>query len=106
MSGSPSWTRTNDLGINSPALYQLSYRGTGAGAPNSSAAPYVKALRLHKKRPGGPERNRTAVEGFADPCLTTRPPDPTTSLSGHALPGSSTTLAPGRSRTYKGTNKG
>ena len=50
LSGSPSWTRTNDLGINSPALYQLSYRGTGAGAPHSSAAPYVKALRQNLKR--------------------------------------------------------
>lgn len=25
--GSPSWARTSDLRINSPALYQLSYRG-------------------------------------------------------------------------------
>jgi hypothetical protein len=27
-SGSPTWARTRDLRINSPALYQLSYRGT------------------------------------------------------------------------------
>ena len=27
-SGSPGWTRTNDLRINSPTLYRLSYRGT------------------------------------------------------------------------------
>ena len=27
--GSPSWTRTNDPRINSPLLYQLSYRGSG-----------------------------------------------------------------------------
>src|SRR5262245_41098895 len=27
--GSPSWTRTNDLRINSPLLYRLSYRGSG-----------------------------------------------------------------------------
>ena len=26
-SGSPSWVRTNDLRINSPSLYRLSYRG-------------------------------------------------------------------------------
>jgi hypothetical protein len=26
--GSPGWTRTNDLRINSPTLYRLSYRGT------------------------------------------------------------------------------
>ena len=26
--GSPSWTRTNDKRINSPLLYQLSYRGS------------------------------------------------------------------------------
>ena len=25
--GSPSWVRTNDLRINSPSLYRLSYRG-------------------------------------------------------------------------------
>ena len=25
--GSPSWARTNDLRINSPSLYRLSYRG-------------------------------------------------------------------------------
>src|SRR5436190_6048817 len=28
--GSPTWARTRDLRINSPALYQLSYRGTAA----------------------------------------------------------------------------
>ena len=27
--GSPGWTRTSDLRINSPTLYRLSYRGTG-----------------------------------------------------------------------------
>ncbi len=26
---SPSWTRTNDLAVNSRSLYQLSYRGSG-----------------------------------------------------------------------------
>ena len=29
-SGSPTWARTRDLRINSPALYQLSYRGTAS----------------------------------------------------------------------------
>lgn len=28
--GSPTWARTRDLRINSPALYRLSYRGTEA----------------------------------------------------------------------------
>ena len=28
LNGSPGWTRTNDPRINSPMLYQLSYRGT------------------------------------------------------------------------------
>ena len=27
--GSPTWARTRDLRINSPSLYQLSYRGSG-----------------------------------------------------------------------------
>jgi hypothetical protein len=27
--GSPSWTRTNDISINSRMLYQLSYQGIG-----------------------------------------------------------------------------
>ena len=29
-SGSPTWTRTRDLRINSPSLYQLSYQGKEA----------------------------------------------------------------------------
>src|SRR5258706_8930660 len=28
LGGSPSWARTNDLRINSPSLYRLSYRGS------------------------------------------------------------------------------
>ena len=28
MFGSPTWTRTRDLRINSPSLYRLSYQGT------------------------------------------------------------------------------
>src|ERR1035441_7436089 len=34
--GSPGWTRTNDQRINSPTLYQLSYRGVD-GAPRMVA---------------------------------------------------------------------
>ena len=30
-SGSPTWTRTRDLRINSPSLYQLSYQGIVKG---------------------------------------------------------------------------
>ena len=30
-SGSPTWTRTRDLRINSPSLYRLSYQGIEAG---------------------------------------------------------------------------
>ena len=30
ISGSPSWARTSDKRINSPLLYQLSYRGTAS----------------------------------------------------------------------------
>jgi hypothetical protein len=30
--GSPTWARTRDLRINSPSLYQLSYRGIGERA--------------------------------------------------------------------------
>ena len=29
-SGSPTWTRTRDLRINSPSLYRLSYQGNEA----------------------------------------------------------------------------
>jgi hypothetical protein len=29
-SGSPTWTRTRDLRINSPSLYRLSYQGKEA----------------------------------------------------------------------------
>ena len=31
-SGSPTWTRTRDLRINSPSLYRLSYQGSIEGA--------------------------------------------------------------------------
>jgi hypothetical protein len=32
VSGSPTWARTRDTRINSPLLYQLSYRGIEKGA--------------------------------------------------------------------------
>lgn len=101
-SGSPSWTRTNDLGINSPALYQLSYRGKEPGA--------LIAVPRHLSKPpqrqrhvgdGGPERNRTAVEGFADPCLTTRPPDQRRLYRAGTVLGQAPRLAAGPSGTYK-----
>lgn len=31
--GSPTWTRTRDLRINSPSLYQLSYQGIAYASP-------------------------------------------------------------------------
>ena len=106
-SGSPSWTRTNDLGINSPALYQLSYRGSGAARRNSSVVQLVKAPgHRAAARHGGPERNRTAVEGFADPCLTTRPPDHAVPLSGRRGFGSSARLAAWGWASYKWRGKG
>ena len=45
-SGSPSWARTNDLRINSPSLYRLSYRGIRKyelyRAPRDFASLFVK----------------------------------------------------------------
>ena len=38
-SGSPTWTRTRDLRINSPSLYQLSYRGTEPAIIGDGFAP-------------------------------------------------------------------
>ena len=37
LDGSPGWTRTNDPRINSPMLYQLSYRGTEMKRPGETA---------------------------------------------------------------------
>ncbi len=37
--GSPTWARTRDLRINSPALYQLSYRGTASHYSQLRPAP-------------------------------------------------------------------
>jgi hypothetical protein len=38
-SGSPTWTRTRDLRINSPSLYQLSYQGKEAILYTATIAP-------------------------------------------------------------------
>ncbi len=35
--GSPSWTRTNDISINSRMLYQLSYQGIGGAIAEAFA---------------------------------------------------------------------
>lgn len=50
--GSPSRTRTYDPGINSPLLYQLSYRGTEPGAAYSPARGRCKASRALEVRSG------------------------------------------------------
>ena len=51
LGGSPSWARTNDLRINSPSLYRLSYRGSESplfypfSTPRSNAkSPLVSGL--------------------------------------------------------------
>jgi hypothetical protein len=43
-SGSPTWTRTRDLRINSPSLYQLSYQG-------KEATLYISETRLSNFQP-------------------------------------------------------
>src|SRR5471030_54456 len=50
-SGSPTWTRTRDLRINSPSLYQLSYQGSEA----ELYTPIIKLSRCNHycgKKPG------------------------------------------------------
>ena len=43
ISGSPTWTRTRDLRINSPSLYRLSYQGMKmCGHDTVSAEPTVR----------------------------------------------------------------
>ena len=46
VNGSPSWARTSDPRINSPLLYQLSYRGT----INPKYGPECMALERIKRR--------------------------------------------------------
>src|SRR5450830_1013437 len=61
-SGSPTWTRTRDLRINSPSLYQLSYQGSEAELYTPiiklsrcnhycSKKPWVMTLTLKHSRP-------------------------------------------------------
>ena len=45
ISGSPSWARTSDKRINSPLLYQLSYRG------KVLSCAYTKRFDLHRQPP-------------------------------------------------------
>lgn len=42
-----------------------------------------KKLHFHGAFMGGPERIRTAVDGFADRCLASRPQDPFAQFFGH-----------------------
>jgi hypothetical protein len=56
--GSPTWARTRDLRINSPALYQLSYRGTAA---NYSGRPSRR--RPLRGRPAARRAGSAAREG-------------------------------------------
>ena len=75
--GSGGWIRTNDQRINSP----LRYRCATPDQPRGGA--YSRPVATDESPPGGVNaaqgkvrgRNRTAVAGFADLCLTTRPPD-------------------------------
>ena len=50
-SGSPTWTRTRDLRINSPSLYQLSYQG-------KEAALYVANLSISSLRSPSARSNK------------------------------------------------
>jgi hypothetical protein len=45
--GSPTWARTRDLRINSPALYRLSYRGTAKNYNGFSPAPSRRHRRIN-----------------------------------------------------------
>ena len=47
--GSPTWARTRDLRINSPALYRLSYRGI---EPGSIAIGLASEHHLKRRAPG------------------------------------------------------
>src|SRR4051794_18100567 len=78
----------------------------GAGAPRRHQA--VQFLARHPSPPEhsdarGGERNRTAVQGFAVPCLnhSATPPELVTVLSAAAPPGAKATLADAR-RTVVG----
>ena len=57
--GSPTWARTRDLRINSPALYQLSYRGT---EPAIIASPALAQKRGLQRGAPGARRQRVQVD--------------------------------------------
>ncbi len=44
--GSPTWTRTRDLRINSPSLYRLSYQGIVVENQTVKSGCYTEALKL------------------------------------------------------------
>src|ERR1022692_1468352 len=69
--GSPGWTRTNDQRINSPTLYQLSYRGVD-GAPRTVAPGW--ALRGGEFLRFEVNSSRTCVRGRGQ-CSQPRPRD-------------------------------
>jgi hypothetical protein len=48
--GSPTWTRTRDLRINSPSLYQLSYQGIDEGAILMIASVLVNTRNVQERR--------------------------------------------------------
>ena len=48
--GSPTWARTRDLAINSRALYQLSYRGSGRGAILMGIGPWGNSMAARPQR--------------------------------------------------------
>ncbi len=64
--GSSTWTRTRDLRINSPTLYQLSYRGTALDYIGSSASGKVALALLsaakHRSDGVGDDFHIAAIE--------------------------------------------
>src|SRR5438552_16766775 len=51
LNGSPTWARTRDLRINSPSLYQLSYRGNDADeALNYSFSAQIGSTKHARRR--------------------------------------------------------
>ena len=66
--GSPTWARTRDLRINSPSLYQLSYRGNDADeALNYSFPAQIGSTKpADRYAPNAPmHQDRRAVMDFA-----------------------------------------
>ena len=91
-------TRQGALGAASSAIKPANIgRGGEVAPPTNETVPNRKAANSRANtffsatsmRAGGPRRNRTAVGGFAVPCLTTRPSDLTAPLSCACSPWSS-----------------